>query len=86
MGATYADVIKEHARLALQIYKGRLPELQQLSGLQFGPDGSNTARTQEDVQRYLSAVKSLGGPVSYISAKMVLTNAINKFGLPPVAL
>lgn len=82
----YADAIKEHAKIAVQIYKVRLGELETQSGLKFFSDGTSSASTAQDVQRYLQAIKAVGGQVSYISAKMVITNAIHKLGLPPVAL
>jgi hypothetical protein len=83
---SYADAIKEHAKIAVQIYKARLSELEAQSGLKFLSDGTCPASTGQDVQRYLDAIKALGGQVSYISAKMVIANAIHKLGLPPVAL
>ncbi len=86
MESTYADAVKEHARIAVQLYQTRVPELAQLSGLHVSADGSNTAGTAEDVRQYLDAIKTIGGPVAYISARLLLTNAINKRGLSPVAL
>lgn len=81
MDSAYADALKEHARIAVRLYTAQLPELQRLSGLQFTEDGSNTAETPEDLKRYLLAIKAIGGPVAYLSARMVLMNAINKRGL-----
>jgi hypothetical protein len=83
---TYGDAIKEHAKIAVQLYKPRLPELEAKSGLKFFPDGTCTGTTAQDVERYLQAIKAIGGPVSYTSAKLVLMNAIAKLGLPAVAL
>ncbi|MBI5855015.1 MAG: hypothetical protein HZB35_07270 [Nitrospirae bacterium] len=82
--ATYGDAIKEHARIAVQIYKSKLPEIEKIAGFMISPDGSNTACSCEDVKRYLQAIQSAGGMVGFTSAKMVVTNAIHKAGLPPV--
>jgi hypothetical protein len=82
--ANYRDAISEHARIALRLYKPRLGELEKLSGLRFSDDGSCLAATAPDVTRYLDAIKAIGGQVSYISAKMVIANALRKLGLPPV--
>lgn len=83
---TYGDAIKEHAKVALNLYKNRIQELETHCGLKFMPDGSCAATAAQDVQRYLQGIKALGGLVSYTSAKMVIGNAIHKLGLPPVAL
>ena len=82
----YTDAIKEHAKMATQIYKARIAEIEKLAGFKIFPDGSNTASKGEDVKRYLQAIQTVGGAVSFISAKMVITNAIAKFGLAPVSL
>lgn len=84
--ASYNAAIKEHARLTAQIYKARLDEIQKLAGFTISADGSNTAATGEDVRRYLKAVQTVGGPVAFISAKLLVTNAIHKLGLRPVSL
>lgn len=72
---TYNDVIKTHAARAVFLYKNRLAELQQVSGLTIGPDGNNTARTKEDVLRYLKAIEVVGGPVAVVSARLVMKKA-----------
>jgi len=82
--ATYSDAVREHARIAAQLYKARLDEIQKLAGFSILPDGANMAATGEDVKRYLQAIQTVGGMVSFNSAKMVVTNAIHKLGLPPV--
>lgn len=84
--ATYRDVVKEHARIAAQIYKAKLVEIEKLAGFRIFPDGDNSASTAEDVKRYLAAIQAVGGTVSFTSAKMVLSNAVHKLGLPPVHL
>lgn len=86
MDTNYAEVVKAHAKHAVVLYKAKLPQLERLSGLQFSPDGSNTAKTAEDVQRYLTAVKAVGGQIAFISAKMLLTNTLRKLGLSRVHL
>ncbi|MBI5411249.1 MAG: hypothetical protein HZA21_04575, partial [Nitrospirae bacterium] len=45
--ATYGDAIKEHARLAVQLYRTRLPEIEQQSGLTLLPDGHCIASTAD---------------------------------------
>jgi hypothetical protein len=84
--ATYGDAIKEHARIAVQIYKSKLAEIEKIAGFAISQDGSNSASSGDDVKRYLQAIQSVGGMVGATSAKLVVTNAINKQGLPPVAL
>jgi hypothetical protein len=84
--ATYGDAIKEHARIAAQLYKSKLAEIEKLAGFAISPDGSNSASSRDDVKRYLLAIQSVGGMVGFTSAKMVVANAINKQGLPPVGL
>ncbi len=83
---TYSDAVKEHARNAVKIYKEKWAEIERLAGFKILPDGSNTASTSEDVQRYVKAIQSVGGFVGYTSAKMQVTNAILKMGLAPVPL
>lgn len=82
--ASYRDAVKEHAKIAAQIYKAKLGEIEKLAGFRIFPDGDNTASTGEDVKRYLAAIQSVGGAVSFTSAKMVVTNAVHKLGLSPV--
>lgn len=82
--STYSDAIKEHARNAAKIYKEKWAEIERLAGFKILPDGSNAASTSEDVQRYVTAIQSVGGFVGYTSAKMQVTNAILKLGLAPV--
>lgn len=82
----YGDAIKEHAKIAVQLYKARLPELEAQSGLKFCPDGTCTATTAQDVQRYLQAIQALAGQVGYISAKMIIRNAVHRLGLPPLPM
>ena len=82
--ATYSDAIKAHARNAVKIYKEKLAEIERLAGFKILPDGSNAASTAEDVQRYVTAIQSVGGLVGYTSAKMQVRNAILKLGLAPV--
>ena len=81
--ATYSDAVKEHARNAVKIYKEKLAEIERLAGFKIQPDGSNTASTSEDVQRYVMAIQSVGGLVGYTSAKMQVRNAILRMSLPP---
>lgn len=83
--ATYGDAVKEHARNAARIYKEKWAEIERLAGFKILPDGTNTASTSDDVQRYIKAIESVGGFVGYTSAKMQITNAILKHGLPPVS-
>ncbi|MEW6544869.1 MAG: hypothetical protein AB1411_14825 [Nitrospirota bacterium] len=82
--ADYSDAIREHTKMAAQLYKTRLPEIEKLAGFSIFPDGSNTASKAEDVKRYLLAIQTVGGAVSFTSAKMVVTNAIHRLGLAPV--
>ena len=82
----YAEAIKAHAKHALVLYKAKIPQLERLSGLHFEPDGSNTARTVEDIQHYLTAIKAVGGQVASISAKLLLANTLLKLGHPRVHL
>lgn len=82
----YADAVKAHAKHAVVLYKAKIPQLERLSGLKFAPDGSNTAASVEDVQRYLTAIKAIGGQVAFISAKLLLTNTLRKQGHPKVHL
>jgi hypothetical protein len=84
--ATYGDAIKEHARIAAQLYKNKLAEIEKIAGFAIAADGSNSASSGDDVKRYLQAIQTVGGLVGLTSAKMVVTNAINKQGLPPVGL
>lgn len=84
--ATYGDAIKEHARIAAQLYKSKLAEIEKIAGFAIAADGSNSASSSDDVKRYLQAIQTVGGLVGLTSAKMVVTNAINKQGLPPVGL
>ncbi len=84
--ATYGEAIMEHARIAARLYRARLPEIERLCGFAIAPDGSNAAASAEDVKRYLQAISTVGGTVSFNSAKMVVTNAIHKLGLAPVVV
>lgn len=84
--ATYSDVVKEHAKNAAKIYKEKLAEIERLAGFKILPDGTNTASTADDVQRYVMAIQSVGGLVGYTSAKMQIKHAILKLGLAPVIL
>lgn len=82
----YADAIKEHATIAARIHAAKLAEIEQRAGFQISKDGTNTATNGEDVKRYLQAIRAIGGMIAYTSAKMVVTNAIHKLGLPAVPL
>jgi hypothetical protein len=82
--ATYGDAIKEHARIAVQLYKSKLPEIEKIAGFAIAADGSNSASSGDDVKRYLQAIQSAGGMVGFTSAKLVVMNAINKLGLAGV--
>jgi hypothetical protein len=82
--ATYSDAVKAHAQNASKIYKEKWAEIERLAGLKILPDGTNTASTADDVQRYVKAIQAVAGLVGYTSAKMQVRNAILKLGLAPV--
>lgn len=79
--AGYADVVASHAKRAMALYKNRAGDLQRLSGLSIAPDGTNNAKTREDVVRYLKALEQVGGPVAIVSARLVMKQAAKAQGL-----
>lgn len=81
-GMKYARIVQLHAESFAKIYGQKLPEVQSLAGIKINPDGSNTAASPADVNKYLQAVKKIAGDVVYNSAKIVLTNAARKENVP----
>ncbi len=82
--ANYSDAVKEHALIVLELYKSKVSQIQSSSGLRIFTDGTILIRDSEDVKKYLSAIKTVCGPIPYVSAKLMITNAIRKLNLPPL--
>lgn len=79
--STYADVVRLHASRAVLLCRDRLGELERLAGFAIAPDGSNGARSAEDVERCVRPVETVAGPVAAISARLLLRRAATEAGL-----
>lgn len=70
--ADYAEAVKAHARVAVQVYKQKLSEIEKLAGFKIFPNGGNGAKTGEDAKRYVRAIQTVCGPTAYVSAKLLI--------------
>ncbi len=70
-----------HAVRAALLYKDRWAELERLCGFRIAADGTNGATSPQDVERYLKAVETVGGPVAVVSARLVIKKAAAEAGL-----
>lgn len=75
-------VIEEHSRLAARLYPPeKIDLLAEKSGLTIAPDGSNDAESEEDLNRYLMAVRVVLGETAAVSAKLKLMHKKRQMGL-----
>ena len=82
--ANYSDAVKEHALVVLDLYQNKLSQIQSVSGLRIFQDGTIVIHSSQDIKKYLSAIKTVCGPIPYVSAKLMINNAIRKLNLPPL--
>ncbi len=82
--ANYSDAVKEHALVVLDLYKNKVSQIQSVSGLRIFSDGTVLIHSPSDVKKYLSAIKTVCGSIPYVSAKLMISNAIRKLNLPPL--
>lgn len=79
--APWADVIRAHAKGAVTLYGERMREVERLAGIEIMPDGSNTATSRDQFNRYLQAVRERFGEIGYLSALFLTDGAKRKLGL-----
>lgn len=82
MKAKYAEIVKTHAAQFARLFGDKVGALSTAAGFSIGADGSNGAASEADVLRYLEAVRTVGGDVSFNSARLSLRNAAQREGVP----
>ena len=79
---SWNKVLEEHTRLAVKLYpQEKITLLIQKSGIHIAPDGSNTAASEEDLNKYLRAVEEVLGQTAVVSAKLKMLNKKRTLGL-----
>lgn len=81
-GMSWNKVIEAHTSFAVKIYKpDQIDQLSRESGIKISADGSNTANSRADVEKYLKAVERCFGASAIFSAEMKITNKMRELNL-----
>ncbi len=75
----WSVAVAAHAKLAGRLYEAsELSAVARLAGLVIREDGSNTATSERDINRYVAAVEATLGEIAALSARLTITNKVRE--------
>ncbi len=82
---SWDKVIEAHSGFAVRLYPyAQISEVARESGLTVNSNGTNTAGSYEDVERYLKAVEKILGETAAVSARLKINNKMKELNMKAV--